>query len=189
MGTKSDPHDYHPTRDDQKRLREADVVFYSGLHLEGQMTDMFENLRQQGHRIRAVTEKLDEVYKVRYPAKGTPDPHVWMDVKGWSHCVDFVAAAMAEYDPPRAEDYRSRAADYRKQLDLLDEYVREVIHSIPKEQRVLVTAHDAFAYFSRAYDIEVEAPQGVDTTQEASIGDINALVDLLVKRKIPVLFT
>jgi manganese/zinc/iron transport system substrate-binding protein len=189
MGPRSDPHEYHPTRDDAYKLRRAKMVFYSGLMLEGQMTHMFENLKSQGRPIHAVTDKLDKVYEVRYPAEGHPDPHVWMDVQGWGHCVGFVAEALAEYDPDHADEYRANAAQYRKQLDLLDAYAREVIQSIPKEQRVLVTAHDAFAYFSRTYGIEVRAPQGVDTTQEASIGDINKLVDFLVERKIPVLFT
>jgi len=189
MGQRSDPHDYQPTRDDAYKLRKAKVVFYSGLMLEGRMTDMFENLQKQGRPIYAVTDKLDQVYEIRYPAEGHPDPHVWMDVKGWSHCVGFVADALAEYDPDHAEQYRANAAEYRKKLDLLDEYAREVIQSIPERKRVLVTAHDAFTYFSRAYGIEVRSPQGVDTTQEASIGDINKLVDLLVERQIPVLFT
>ncbi len=189
MGQRSDPHDYQPTRDDGYKLRKAKVVFYSGLLLEGRMTGMFENLQQQGRPIYAVTDKLDKVYEIRYPAEGHPDPHVWMDAEGWSHCVGFVADALAEYDPDNAVEYRANATKYREKLKLLDEYAREVIQSIPKEKRVLVTAHDAFEYFARAYGIKVRAPQGVDTTQEASIGDINKLVDFLVKEQIPVLFT
>jgi manganese/zinc/iron transport system substrate-binding protein len=190
MGQRSDPHDYQPTRDDALKLRKAKVVFYSGLMLEGKMTEMFENLESQGRVVHAVTKKLEEApYEIRNASDGHPDPHVWMDAKAWSHCAQFVAEALAEYDAENADEYRANAAAYRKKLDLLHEYAREVIQSIPKQQRVLVTAHDAFAYFARAYGIEVHAPQGIDTTQEASIADINKLVDFLVKEKIPVLFT
>jgi manganese/zinc/iron transport system substrate-binding protein len=189
MGQRSDPHDYEPTRDDTLKLKRAKVVFYSGLFLEGNMTGMFENLQKQGRPIYAVTDKLDNAYEVLRPSEGHPDPHVWMDVKAWSHCVGFVADALAEYDADNAEEYRANAAKYREKLRLLDEYAREVIHSIPEEKRVLVTAHDAFEYFARAYGIKVRAPQGIDTTQEASIGDINKLVDFLVTEQIPVLFT
>jgi ABC-type Zn uptake system ZnuABC Zn-binding protein ZnuA len=120
---------------------------------------------------------------------GHPDPHVWMDVSAWSQCVGFVAEKLKEYDPPNAAYYQSNAEAYQQELKDLHEYVKKVISSIPEPKRMLITSHDAFSYFSRAYGIEVRAPQGVDTRQEASVGDINRLVDLIVEREIEAIFT
>ena len=117
-----------------------------------------------------------------------PDPHVWMDVMAWSRCTGYVAEFMAKYDAKHADAYRAGAKAYQEKLAKLDQYAAEVINSIPKEQRVLVTAHDAFGYFADRYQIEVHAPQGVDTQVKANPSDINRLVDFVVKRKIKALF-
>jgi ABC-type Zn uptake system ZnuABC Zn-binding protein ZnuA len=118
-----------------------------------------------------------------------PDPHVWMDASAWSKCVGLVAEKLKAYDPANADYYQANAESYQKELTRLHDYAKEVIGSVPKEQRVLITSHDAFSYFARAYGIEVHAPQGVDTRQEASVGDINRLVDLIAERKIKAIFT
>jgi manganese/zinc/iron transport system substrate-binding protein len=111
-----------------------------------------------------------------------------MDVKAWSLCVEHVAECLAKTDPPQAEEYRANAKSYCQELTKLDEYVRTVIQSIPEEQRILVTAHDAFEYFSRAYGIEVKSVQGVTTESEAGVLDVNRLVDFLVEHKLPSIF-
>jgi manganese/zinc/iron transport system substrate-binding protein len=189
LGAGVDPHTYKPTRDDVQRLLAADVVFYSGLVLEGRMGDTFAKVARSGKPVYAVTEEIDESYLLEPPEfAGHPDPHVWMDVAAWSECVAFVGEALAEFDPPRAEEYQKNAEAYRAQLAKLDEYCRKVIASIPEEQRVLVTAHDAFGYFGRAYGIEVRSPQGITTESEPSVDDINRLVDFLVERKVGAIF-
>jgi manganese/zinc/iron transport system substrate-binding protein len=119
---------------------------------------------------------------------GHYDPHVWMDVAAWSQCVDHVAQSLAKFDPPHAEEYSANAKAYREELTKLDDYVRKSIKSIPEKQRVLVTAHDAFEYFSRAYKIDVKSVQGVTTESEAGVLDVNRLVDFLVERKLPAIF-
>lgn len=189
MGEGVDPHLYKPTRGDVKKLMEADVVFYSGLMLEGRMGDTFAKVSRTGKPVYAVTEGIDESY-LREPPEfaGHWDPHVWMDVAAWSKAVEFVAESLAAYDPPHAAEYRHRADAYRAELTRLDEYTRQVIATVPQEQRYLITAHDAFGYFSRAYDIPVRSVQGISTESEAGVDDINKLVDFIVENKIKAVF-
>ncbi len=184
-----DPHLYHPTREDVKRLSDADVIFYGGLMLEGRMEDALQKLKQGGKPVFAVGESLDpKILRKPEEFEGHFDPHVWMDVSLWSQCVGTVAKGMSEFDAPHAKEYGQRAADYQSKLKELDEYARKVISSIPEEQRVLVTAHDAFGYFARAYGMEVKSVQGISTESEAGVADINQLVDFLEKRKIAAIF-
>lgn len=184
-----DPHLFKPTRGHIKQLQDADVVFYSGLTLEGRMVETFTQLQRSGKPVFAVTESLDKEY-LRSPPDfaGHYDPHVWMDVAAWSQCVDHVASSLTKHDAAHADEYHANAKAYREELTKLDAYVRTAIQSIPEKQRVLVTAHDAFEYFSRAYKIEVKSVQGVTTESEAGVLDVNRLVDFLVDRKLPAIF-
>lgn len=189
MGEGVDPHLYKPTRNDVKQLIDADIIFYSGLMLEGRMTDTFSKVARTGKPVYAVTENLDDAY-LREPPElsGHWDPHVWMDVGAWSKCVRFVAEALSRFDPPHAEQYAQNADKYQAELQKLDDYTRTCIASIPVESRTLVTAHDAFGYFSRAYDIPVRSVQGISTESEAGVNDVNQLVDFLVENKLPAIF-
>lgn len=189
MGAGVDPHLYKPSRNDVQQLRGADVVFYSGLMLEGRMADNFTSLGRTGIPVYAITEEIDPD-SLREPPEfaGHYDPHVWMDVSAWSECVAFVAKALGEYDPANADYYFTNAEAYREELAKLDSYARQTIATIPQDRRVLVTAHDAFGYFARAYDIEVQSVQGLSTESEASVQDINNLVQFIVDNKIPAIF-
>ena len=189
MGEGVDPHLYKPTRDDVAKLLQADVVFYSGLMLEGRMTDTFLKVARKGTPVFAVTELLDEKFLLE-PKEfaGHTDPHVWMDVKGWSDAVKVVARSLGELDADNAAYYQQNAERYVAQLTKLNDYAKQSLSSIPKERRVLITAHDAFNYFGRAYGIEVRGIQGISTESEAGVADINKLVDFLVERKIPAIF-
>ncbi len=189
MGEGVDPHLYKPTRNDVARILDAQVVFYSGLMLEGRMTDTFIKAARDGRVVHAVTELIDESYLLEPPGMaGHWDPHVWMDVKAWSRAVEAVAKALSDYDAANKGHYASNAEAYRAQLTALDDYVKGVIASIPAERRVLITAHDAFNYFGRAYGIEVLGIQGISTESEAGLSDINRLVDLIVSRRISAVF-
>lgn len=183
-----DPHLYKPTREDVQQLIAADVVFYGGLMLEGRMDESLKKLRA-GKPVVGVAESLDPA-NLRKPPEfdGHFDPHVWMDVKLWSQCVDAVATTMGERVPTHAAEFTSRAKAYQQKLAKLDDYVRQSIQSIPEQQRVLVTAHDAFGYFARAYGMEVKSVQGISTESEAGVADVNSLVDFLVDRKIGAIF-
>lgn len=188
MGSGVDPHLYKATRDDVRAIMEGDVVFYSGLMLEGKMADTLIKVARNKPVI-AVTERLDPSQLLEpEDFAGHDDPHVWMDVSAWMQCVTVVADTLSEFDPEHAETYRSNAADYQAQLQVLHQYAIDSLGSIPAERRVLVTSHDAFNYFGRAYGLEVLGIQGLSTESEAGLQRINQLVDLLVERKIRAVF-
>ena len=189
MGEGTDPHLYTATRNDVNQIKEAKVVFYSGLILEGHMQKIFEKREKTGKPVFAVTDCLDKSF-IHNPSEfeGHPDPHVWMDVTAWSQCVEEVAKRLSEYDKPHADDYQKNAKAYQKELVKLDEYIKKIVKTIPEKQRYLVTAHDAFGYFARAYHISVRSVQGISTESEPSIDDINKLVDFIVENKVPAIF-
>ena len=187
IGSGVDPHVYTPSRGDVAVLMRSDIVFYSGLLLEGQMTDILVKLSRR-RPIFAVTELLQKDYLIHDDQTNHHDPHVWMDVRGWMKAVWVVADSLSEFDPTHAGEYRSNAEDYLATLERLDVYAKRVIGSIPDNQRILVTAHDAFNYLSRACGIEVLGIQGISTESEAGLKDINRIVDTLVERRVPAVF-
>lgn len=187
-GSGVDPHVYQTTRDDVLALRDADVVFYCGLMLEGQMTGMLEQQSKQRPVI-AVAESLDLSQLIEPDGgSGHPDPHVWMDVASWSGCLDVIVERLSDLDAAGAETFQTNAEAYRAELEQLHRYGSDRIASIPKDRRVLVTSHDAFNYFGRAYDLEVIGVQGISTESEAGLKRINDLVDTLVDRNIQSVF-
>jgi manganese/zinc/iron transport system substrate-binding protein len=186
LGVGVDPHSYSPTKSDLQDVVEADIVVYSGLFLEAQME---ESIKQRSEPTIAVTGGLNDEQLIH--PEGTeahPDPHVWNDLQLWAQCAEYTAEQLGQADPENAADYNQRAADYVSELTELDAYVKEVIASIPEEQRYLVTAHDAFSYFERAYDIPVRSVQGITTTSEPGTSDINDLVQFLVENRVPAVF-
>ena len=188
IGEAVDPHLYQATRNDIARLAASDVVFYSGLMLEGRMSDALMKIGRK-RPVYAVTELLDKTLLLEPPEfKGHYDPHVWMDASLWKQSTRMVAEALAEYDPANKAFYLANYQKYAEQLDELDAYARRTLATIPPERRILVTAHDAFNYFSRAYGLQVEGIQGISTESEAGIADIGRLVDLIVERRIPAVF-
>lgn len=189
MGEGVDPHLYTPRASDVRGIMAADLVLYNGLMLEGRMTEVFKRAAAKGLMVRPVCEVLEKKYLLEDAAQpGHPDPHVWMDVRAWMQVTNAIAAAFCEADPANCDDYNANAKAYNSKLDTLDNFVRNALKSVPRNHRVLVTAHDAFNYFGRAYDIEVMGIQGISTESEAGLADINGLVDLIVERKIPAVF-
>jgi len=189
IGEGVDPHLYKPTRNDVAALMAADIVFYSGLMLEGKMTDTLIRVGRSGKAVYAVTELLDEKFLLEPEQMHNQfDPHVWMDAGAWGKAVEAVGKSLGEFDPPNTGSYRTNALRLMEELGRLDAYARRVIGSIPDQQRVLITAHDAFNYFGRAYGIEVLGIQGISTESEAGIQDINRLVDVIVKNNVKAVF-
>jgi len=183
-----DPHTYSATRDDMASILQSDIVFYSGLMLEGKMAEALKSAGDTRPSI-AVAEGIPAESRLQDSVNTShADPHVWMDVSLWVQGADVVARGLAKFDPSNAEDYHQRATAWKAELQDLHEYCKTCIASIPAEARVLVTSHDAFQYFGRAYGIEVMGVQGISTESEAGLQHINELVDLLVKRKIPAVF-
>jgi manganese/zinc/iron transport system substrate-binding protein len=190
LGEGTDPHSYRPSPGDVKRMAASttDVIFYNGLHLEGKMAEGLERLSRQ-KPVHAVAEGLPES-RLRSPPEfqGFHDPHVWFDVSLWSLCLARVRDVLADFDPPRAEDYRRRAAATLIEWQSLHAWVAAEIATIPPERRILITAHDAFGYFGQAYGIEVHGIQGISTESEAGVRRIKELVDLIVARGVKAVF-
>ena len=188
MGSGVDPHLYKATRDDVRQIIGADIVFTGGLMLEGRLQDTLDEVGKS-RPVFAVTSKLPEQELLRPAGSGGhPDPHVWMDVAAWASCAEVISEALSTADPAHSSDFRKRAEEYRIKLKSLHEYGLTSIASIPKDRRVLVTSHDAFGYFGRAYGLEVVGVQGLSTESEAGLQRINELVDLLVERKLSAVF-
>ncbi|MFN3652903.1 MAG: metal ABC transporter solute-binding protein, Zn/Mn family [Armatimonadota bacterium] len=188
MGPGVDPHLYSPRQSDVQLLSGADIIFYNGLLLEGKMVDLLVNLARKKPVV-AVAESVDKG-QLREPPEfqGHYDPHIWFDVSLWSQTIDAVVDALSELDPSSRSSYEANGEAYRGELQQLHEHCKTELATIPKEQRVLVTAHDAFGYFGRAYDVEVVGLQGMSTVSEASLDKVNDLVNLLVQRRIPAVF-
>jgi len=191
MGPGVDPHLYRGTLADSQSLNQADVVFYNGLHLEGRLADSLESLASR-KPVFAVTEQIakhsPELLRKAQEFDGNYDPHVWFDVALWSRCGDSVTERLIELDPQHAEDYRENSQSYQKKLKELDARCRAELSQIPPEQRLMVTAHDAFGYLGRAYDIDVRGLQGISTADEVDLATVKELVDLLVSRKVKAVF-
>lgn len=188
MGPGVDPHLFKASQGDIGRIEEADILFYSGLHLEGKMQDIFAKMSEEKPVV-AVTTAIPESDLLADPE--TPnqyDPHVWFDVSMWAKTIDVVRDELSKLDPAHQADYQANAEAYRQQLTELHQYAKQQIAQIPQEQRVLVTAHDAFAYFGRAYELEVMGLQGISTAAEYGLKDVQQLVDTLVSRKIKAVF-
>ncbi|HVL73188.1 MAG TPA: zinc ABC transporter substrate-binding protein [Beijerinckiaceae bacterium] len=188
MGEGVDPHLYKPTRADTAKLLGSDLVIANGLGLEGQFKETFAQLGRTKPVVlaaeRVPRERLlaDEAFKDRF------DPHLWMDPALWAEVCAVLRDALSERDPAGREAYRAGHEAYAAELARLAEYAGRVLASVPAERRVLVTAHDAFGYFARAYGFEVVGIQGVSTESEAGLKRIEEVVALVVARKIPAIF-
>ena len=183
-----DPHLYSPTRSDVERLLESDVIFYNGLLLEGKMSDTL--IRAASKRpVFAVTELIDQSRLLAHEDyEGHSDPHVWMDPKLWKLAVAVVRDRLIEFDPEGRDVYERNADAYTQKIDALDDYATKTLMTVPVEQRVLVSAHDAFQYFGRRFGYEVVGIQGLSTESEAGVRDIERLVKLLVERRVRAVF-
>jgi manganese/zinc/iron transport system substrate-binding protein len=191
LGPGIDPHTYVPTEGDIQTLQNADVIFYNGLMLEARMTRILEQIGQRGDaRVVALGDQLDPLTLLNWePEAGLPyDPHIWNDVRLWTRVTYTIRDTLMEMDPANAATYEANTTSYAAQLEALHTYTLEQVARIPQERRVLVTAHDAFNYYGRAYGLQVEAVQGISTESEASAADIQALVDIIISRRVPAIF-
>ncbi|MCA9240197.1 MAG: zinc ABC transporter substrate-binding protein [Planctomycetales bacterium] len=193
MGPGVDPHLYREQPADITLLSRADVVFFNGLHLEGRMTDTLERLGKR-RAVFAVTHELEQASDrgdlLIQPEGfgGIADPHVWHDVSLWMRCCGYVAKRMAEVDPEHSAEYDQAAKEYQDALGELHNWCKEQLATIPEERRVLITAHDAFAYFSRAYGLQAVGLKGVSTEDEIDLKHMSEVQQLIIQRKIPCVF-
>lgn len=187
MPPPTDPHKYTASAKDLERIRAADLVLYNGLHLEGKMTDIFED-RAKSSWTTAVAEHLPDLRTAEEGFEGTHDPHVWFEVRLWMKVVETIRDSFADIDPAHADAYRANAEKYLHQLEALDKEIRQKLAKVPESRRVLITAHDAFGYFGRAYGFEVRGLQGVSTATDTSTRDVQGLADVIGTRKIRAIF-
>jgi manganese/zinc/iron transport system substrate-binding protein len=188
MGPGVDPHLYKASEGDVIALAGADAVFYNGLHLEAKLAEVFERMEERIHTY-AVTDQIDRARLLAPPAfAGNYDPHVWFDVGLWRQALAQVRDDLSALDPAHATTYRRNAARYDRELAELDRWVRAETARVAAGKRVLVTAHDAFNYFGRAYGFDVRGLQGISTASEAGTADVRELAAFIAERRIPALF-
>lgn len=194
MGPGIDPHAYVASEGDVTRMERAEIIFYNGHHLEGAMSDVLEQIGQQ-RRTLAVAEQIDEdmLLEPDHDLLGEDyeapfDPHVWFNVELWKIASEAIRDEFIEVDPDNEETYQENADAYIAELDEIAEYAQERIEEVPENQRVLITAHDAFGYLGEAIDIEVMGLQPITTSVEAAAADIRSLADIIVEREIRAIF-
>ena len=188
MGPGVDPHLYKATASDVRKLADADVIFYNGLHLEAAMAELLEEMSARRPTV-AVTRRLERDSLLAPPEfAGNYDPHVWFDVEMWIEAVEAVRESLSELDPACIATYQSNATRVTTELRELDDWVHRRVGELDPSKRVLVTAHDAFNYFGRAYGFEVRGLQGISTASEAGTADVQSLAQMIADRRIPAVF-
>lgn len=189
MGPGVDPHLYKPSGEDARRLRDAGAVFYNGLRLEGRMEELFERMGRDGKVAVALGEAVPEAARIQPESEGAhPDPHVWGDPALWAGCVGAVVEGLSRVVPEEKAAFEARGAALRAKLLALDAWVKEEVAGVPKERRILVTSHDAFSYFGRAYGFEVLGVQGISTVSEAGLADVAKMVELIREKGVKAIF-
>ncbi|SFF97452.1 metal ABC transporter solute-binding protein, Zn/Mn family [Pontibacter chinhatensis] len=188
MGSGVDPHLYKATQGDLQKMMDADMIVYNGLYLEGKMGEVLEKLSRQKTVVTATASIPKDKLRASAQYANSNDPHVWFDVQLWQEVVKHVSQQMQEKDPANAEVYKQNTQAYLQELDELNQWVAQQIQTIPEQQRILITAHDAFGYFGDAYSIKVRGLQGISTVSEFGLLDVSSLVKYIVENKIKAVF-
>lgn len=186
MGPGVDPHSYEARPSDIRKLGEAEVIVYSGLHLEGKLTKIFQKLAKE-KKVIDFSSGLPRKSLIPVTSK-LYDPHVWLDPVLWSKCVRYAGKQLAEFYPMDHQTITESTKLYSENIKSVDQRIRVDFGIFSKEEKVLITSHDAFQYFGKSYGVEVMALQGVSTVSEPGITAVSSLTDLIVKRKIKALF-
>lgn len=189
MGSGVDPHLYKASEGDVSKLFNADIVFYMGLHLEGKLVEVFEKMEKGNANTVAVGEVLpkDELIGSEYFASNY-DPHVWFNIGFWKQIATHTMEELQKADPNNANFFEENTQKYIAELEALELQLKETIETLPKEQRILVTAHDAFNYFGAAFGFEVVGLQGLSTATEAGVQDVQELAKFIISREVKAIF-
>jgi len=189
MGAGVDPHLYKASASDITKLQRAEVIFYSGLLLEGKLQDLFAKMARTKKHVYAVTEAIAEKELLEPESFGGHyDPHVWFDVTLWAQCVESVVKGLSEFDPRNKDYFAKRGKEAQMKMSDLHQWALKKAAELPKEKRVLITSHDAFNYFGRAYGFKVVGLQGISTVEEANLAAMTQLVDFVKKQQIRAVF-
>jgi len=189
MGSGVDPHLYKASEGDVSKLVNADLIFYNGLHLEGKLVEVFEKMESQNIKTIAIGESLEKNTLIGsdYFASNY-DPHIWFDVTNWKIITAFVIKKLSIQEPKNADIFKKNGEKYLSKLQSLETKLQSTIASLPKEKRILVTAHDAFSYFGKAYDFDVVGLQGLSTATEAGVQDVQKLANFIIDNKVKAIF-
>lgn len=187
MGSGVDPHLYKASEGDVTKLSNADIIFYNGLHLEGKLVEVFEKMKNK--KTIAISDALDKSTLIgsEYFASNY-DPHIWFDINYWKQATEFVVKTLSEAIPEQKTTFETNGNVYIEKLNTLKNKLEQTISSLPKEQRILVTAHDAFNYFGKAFDFEVVGLQGLSTATEAGVKDVQKLSAFIIENKVKAIF-
>ena len=188
MGVGVDPHLYTPKPSDTRALKKADFVLFNGEHLEGKMTSILESIIQDKHGLDAAKSIEERWISLLTDAFDNVDPHIWFDVSNWMIVAENLANEFMRIDQENKPNYEKNLDTYLTKLASLDQYIKQQVSLISEESRVLITAHDAFGYFGKAYGFEIHGVQGISTESEATIEDINAMVNLIISNNIKAIF-
>lgn len=189
MGAGVDPHLYKASASDITKLQRAEVIFYNGLLLEGKLQDVFAKMARTKKHVYAVTEAIAEKDLLEPESFGGHyDPHVWFDVTLWGQCVESVVKGLSEFDPKSKDYFEKRGKETQSKMRDLHQWASKKAAELPKEKRILITSHDAFNYFGRAFGFKVVGLQGISTVEEANLAAITQMVDFVRKQKIKAIF-
>ncbi len=188
IGPDSDAHVFEPRPDQARLLSRAQLFVINGLGLEGWLTRLTRSAQYRGPVV--VASKGIAAITTTEPGEATrsPDPHAWQDPRNGVVYAENIAQALTDIDPPHAEAYRERFRHYKAELEALDRQVRDEFEAIPAEKRRVITTHDAFAYYGKAYGVEFLAPEGVNTESEPSAKTIAGLIRQIRREGIKALF-
>lgn len=189
MGSGVDPHLYKASEGDVSKLANADLIFYNGLHLEGKLVEVFEKMGSQNIKTIAVSDAIDKNTLIgsEYFASNY-DPHIWFDITYWEQVTQFVINKLSEAVPSQKDTFEVNGKIYLKQLSDLKKEVNSTINTLPKNKRILVTAHDAFNYFGKAFGFEVVGLQGLSTATEAGVQDVQKIAAFIIDKKVKAIF-
>lgn len=187
MGSGVDPHLYKASEGDVSKLANADIIFYNGLHLEGKLVEVFEKMKNK--KTIAISDALDKSTLIgsEYFASNY-DPHIWFNIEYWKQATQFVVETLTDAIPEQKEAFKTNGSNYIKQLNVLKNKLETVIETLPIEKRILVTAHDAFNYFGKAFNFEVVGLQGLSTATEAGVQDVQNLSAFIIEHQVKAIF-
>lgn len=189
MGAGVDPHLYKASEGDVSKLSNANMIIYSGLHLEGKLVEVFEKMKRQKIKTIAVSDALDKKELIGSTLFASNyDPHIWFDVKNWEKITIYVEKQLSEALPEHKEYFKANAAIYLEKLKVLKQEIEAEIATLPEDKRRLVTAHDAFNYFGKAYKFDVVGLQGLSTATEAGVQDVQKTASYIIDHKVKAVF-
>lgn len=189
MGAGVDPHLYKASEGDVQKLFQADIVVYNGLHLEGKLGEVFEQMQQQNKTILVAADALNESELITSSNFASNyDPHIWFSIDNWIKVAQYVGDKLVELDSKNADSYKKNTETYIAELTQLKKDITDKTNELPKDKRILVTAHDAFNYFGKEHDFEVVGLQGLSTATEAGVKDVQRMADFIIENKVNAIF-